>query len=363
MPVTDVTDEELLTARDAASFERFYLRHVDAVLAYFSRRTRDPELSADLCAETFAAALASRHRFRPGQAPATAWLFGIGSKKLADAQRRGYAEMRARRRLGMERIELSDTDLARIDRLGEGDEARAWMERLAPEQRDAVRAHVIDERPVRRDRGRAGDVRGSRAQAGQPRAGGDADTDGSASMNQDFVTQLQLQLREAALREERRTPSAQRFVRARRGLPGPAPLAAALAVALLALAVAIGVLQLRDELRAGRAEGDRHVQGRATTCSRSRPAPAPSGRRDPVERPGAAHRPEDAQGHRAHPARAARCRSSPARARVWALVGDLLTAGAQGAVELTRIDPRTNRVVARIPMRSPHGRQLRPARG
>ena len=51
-------------------------------------------------------------------------------------------------------------------------------------------------------------------------------------MNQDFVTQLQLQLREAALREERRA-AAQRFVRARRGLPGPAPLAAALAVALL----------------------------------------------------------------------------------------------------------------------------------
>ena len=147
MPVTDVTDEELLTARDAASFERFYLRHVNAVLAYFSRRTRDPELSADLCAETFAAALASRHRFRPGQAPATAWLFGIGSKKLADAQRRGYAEMRARRRLGMERIELTDKDLARIDRLGGGDEALVWMERLAPEQRDAVRAHVIDERP------------------------------------------------------------------------------------------------------------------------------------------------------------------------------------------------------------------------
>ena len=247
MPATDVTDEQLLTARDAASFERFYVRHVDAVLAYFSRRTRDAELSADLCAETFAAALASRHRFRPGQAPATAWLFGIGSKKLADAQRRGYAEMRARRRLGMERIELSDQDLARIDRLGEGDEALVWMERLAPEQRDGGPRARDRRAPLRRDRGRAGHVGGSGAQAGQPRAGGDANADGSASMNQDFVTQLQLQLREAALREERRTPAAQRFVRARRGLPGPAPLAAALAIALLALAVAIGALQLRGE--------------------------------------------------------------------------------------------------------------------
>ena len=147
MPASDVTDEQLLTARDAASFERFYVRHVDAVLAYFSRRTRDAELSADLCAETFAAALAGRHRFRPGRAPASAWLYGIAAKKLADAQRRGYAEMRARNRLGMERIELSDRDIARIDRLADGDDARAWLERVAPDQRAAVRAHVIDERP------------------------------------------------------------------------------------------------------------------------------------------------------------------------------------------------------------------------
>jgi RNA polymerase sigma factor (sigma-70 family) len=146
MAAADVTDDQLLAAPDAASFERFYVRHVDAVLAYFSRRTRDPELSADLCAETFAAALASRRRYRPETAPATAWLFGIASKKLADAQRRGYAEMRARRRLGLERLEPSDADLARIDRLGDGDEARVWMERLAPDQRAAVRAHVLEER-------------------------------------------------------------------------------------------------------------------------------------------------------------------------------------------------------------------------
>jgi RNA polymerase sigma factor (sigma-70 family) len=147
MPGPDATDEQLLVARDAASFELFYVRHVDAMLGFFARRTFDAEMAADLCAETFAAALASRHRFRPGGPPATAWLFGIGAKKLADAQRRGYADMRARRRLGMERIELSDQVIARIERLGEGDETRALMERLPPEQRAAIAAHVVDERP------------------------------------------------------------------------------------------------------------------------------------------------------------------------------------------------------------------------
>jgi RNA polymerase sigma factor (sigma-70 family) len=144
---SDETDEGLLSARDAASFERFYRHHVDAVLGFFARRTGDPELAADLCAETFAAALASRRRYRPELGNATGWLYGIATKKLADAQRRGYAERRARRRLGMERIDLSDDDLARIERLGESDDARVLMERLTPDQRAAIAAHVIEERP------------------------------------------------------------------------------------------------------------------------------------------------------------------------------------------------------------------------
>jgi RNA polymerase sigma-70 factor (ECF subfamily) len=141
-----LTDEQLLSARDAESFEVFYGRHVDSVLGFFARRTRDPELAADLCAETFAAALASRRRYRPEAGAAAAWLYGIGSKKLADAQRRGYAERRARRRLGMERIELSDDDIARIERLGEAGETRVLMGQLAPDQRAAITAHVVDGR-------------------------------------------------------------------------------------------------------------------------------------------------------------------------------------------------------------------------
>jgi RNA polymerase sigma factor (sigma-70 family) len=144
---TGVTDEQLLSASDAASFELFYARHVEPMLGFFARRTRDSELAADLCAETFAAVLAGRHRYRPEAGAAAAWLYGIGSKKLADAQRRGHAERRARRRLGMERIELSDDDIVRIERLGEAGEARVLMERLAPDQRDAIAAHVLEERP------------------------------------------------------------------------------------------------------------------------------------------------------------------------------------------------------------------------
>jgi RNA polymerase sigma-70 factor (ECF subfamily) len=146
MGMTASSDEALLASRDAASFERFYERHVDALLGFFARRTRDPELAADLTAETFAAALADRRRFRPEAGAASAWLFGIAMHKLSDAQRRGYAERRARKRMGMERLEIDDEDYARIDSLAEAAGASALLELLAPDQRDAVRLHVMEER-------------------------------------------------------------------------------------------------------------------------------------------------------------------------------------------------------------------------
>jgi len=145
MDSTGLTDEELLSARDAESFEQFYLRHVPTLLGYFARRTHDAELAADLTSETFAAALAGRHRYRPNAGAAGAWLYGIASRKLADAQRRGYADRRMCRRLGMERVELSDDDVAHITALG-APEAGTLLRGLPAAQREAVEAHVIDER-------------------------------------------------------------------------------------------------------------------------------------------------------------------------------------------------------------------------
>ncbi len=140
------SDEDLLAAHDPASFEQFYVRHVDGVLGFFARRTRDAELAADLTAETFAAALMGRRRFQPHAGAAGAWLFGIAIKKLADAQRHGYAERRACRRLGMERLELSDEDISRIDMLAEDTSASELLDQLGADQRRAIRAHVVDER-------------------------------------------------------------------------------------------------------------------------------------------------------------------------------------------------------------------------
>jgi DNA-directed RNA polymerase specialized sigma24 family protein len=112
-------DEAILAALDTApeGFAVFYRRHVAGLLRYFLRRTHDPELAADLCAETFAAALDGAHRFDPARGPAVGWLDRIARRLLAHAQRRGAVEHRARRRLGMAPLDLTDAALERIEAL------------------------------------------------------------------------------------------------------------------------------------------------------------------------------------------------------------------------------------------------------
>jgi len=147
MPTAADSDDELLASLEPGSFAVFYRRHVEDLVGFFMRRTRNAELAADLTAETFAAALVGRGRFDPGRGSASAWLFGIALHKLARVQRREAAERRARRRLGMERIELTDADIERIEALGSSVRADVLLDGLSPEQRDAIHARVIDEQP------------------------------------------------------------------------------------------------------------------------------------------------------------------------------------------------------------------------
>lgn len=60
-----------------AEFERLYRANVDAVTAYFARRTADAQLVADLTADTFVAVIAGFGSFDPRKGTARAWVFGI----------------------------------------------------------------------------------------------------------------------------------------------------------------------------------------------------------------------------------------------------------------------------------------------
>ena len=149
MPATSqLTDEDLLRSGGAEEFGVFYDRHVRSILGYFARRTGDPEVAADLTAETFASAIVARPRFKAEGPPAAAWLFTIASRRLADYQRRGRVERRAQRTLAMERRPLSEED-AGIIRLLADETATVLLAALPADQRVAVTAHVVEGRGYR----------------------------------------------------------------------------------------------------------------------------------------------------------------------------------------------------------------------
>jgi RNA polymerase sigma factor (sigma-70 family) len=150
MMSTIIDDDELLARfvrGDEEAFVAFYRRHLAAILGFFLRRTHDAELTADLTAEVFAAALVAAARYRPGAQPALAWLYGIAAHKLADSRRRGRVEDEARRRLALAPLTIDDQDLARVEEMADTGAAEAALEALPPGQRDAVLARVVHERP------------------------------------------------------------------------------------------------------------------------------------------------------------------------------------------------------------------------
>lgn len=129
-----------------ADIEELYRAHARRLAGYLMRATRDPEVAADLTAETFAAALVARDRYRAERGAPTTWLYAIAANKLNDWRRRGYAEDRARRRLGIQRPPLSEEDVAELARLAHEVTAVALLEELPAHQRSALRARLLDER-------------------------------------------------------------------------------------------------------------------------------------------------------------------------------------------------------------------------
>jgi DNA-directed RNA polymerase specialized sigma24 family protein len=148
--VIERSDETLLAALDAEpeAFAEFYRRHVTAVLGYFVRRTRDPELAADRCAETFAAALAGAHRFRPERRP---------GDRLALRHRAAPARARAPPRRGRGPGPPAAWDgpagahrrgarAHRRARHRRSSALHAALDSLPADQREALEARVVDER-------------------------------------------------------------------------------------------------------------------------------------------------------------------------------------------------------------------------
>lgn len=135
--------------------DALYENHGEALLVFLARRTGEPEVALDLWAETFARAIEKRRSFR-GSTPeeAVSWLYTIAKRQLAHYQRRGRAEQRAYRRVGLERPaatpEVVD-DLVRRAGLSALRSALAdALNELSPAVREAVSRRVVQEQSYAR---------------------------------------------------------------------------------------------------------------------------------------------------------------------------------------------------------------------
>jgi RNA polymerase sigma factor (sigma-70 family) len=144
------SDIELLRAArggEPEAFGQFFERYRDPITAYLIRRTRRPDLAADLVMESFAAVLVAVHGPDFNEPDnVIGWMFTIARNKLVDTARHSQVEDRARREAGLEPIEMFDSDLERISELTDEAHVVRMLERLPSPQRDAVKAHILDER-------------------------------------------------------------------------------------------------------------------------------------------------------------------------------------------------------------------------
>ena len=140
------TDEDLLLANTPDAFGEFYDRHARANGLFRAAHARSSgggrSEGRDVCVGDRRVA---QRRFRRGGAPATAWLFAIAARRLADYQRRGWVEERVRRSLAVERRRVSEEDAGIIALLA-GEDTFELLAELPADQRDAVTGHVMEDR-------------------------------------------------------------------------------------------------------------------------------------------------------------------------------------------------------------------------
>jgi RNA polymerase sigma factor (sigma-70 family) len=150
MEPTARDDRELLRAArrgDAECFGTFFRKHHAVVLGYLARRVADPEVAADLLAETFASLLTvvgDPRRGLPASPPG--WLLVTARNLLIDSYRHGIAAEAASLKLQLAPVALDDRDIELIVEAGQDDALLGRIYELLPiEQANALTARVIDE--------------------------------------------------------------------------------------------------------------------------------------------------------------------------------------------------------------------------
>lgn len=121
-----------------------YREFESPMLGFFLRATQQPDLAADLTAETFARAVEGIAAFDPARGAPAQWLFGIARNVLGASYRQQRVDAAARQRLGLPPLVLDDHTLQAIARLDAHDaRLTGALAALPDDQRAAVGARVV----------------------------------------------------------------------------------------------------------------------------------------------------------------------------------------------------------------------------
>jgi RNA polymerase sigma-70 factor (ECF subfamily) len=135
---------------DQHPFVDLYYALAPKVLRYFAHATGEPHSAFDLMSETFAKAYEKRHDFRGRtEAEEVAWVWAIARNELARYHRGKRVERAALRRLEMERPDLTDDEIRRVEQLGTDANVREHLKEalalLPKEQQEAIRLRFIED--------------------------------------------------------------------------------------------------------------------------------------------------------------------------------------------------------------------------
>ncbi|MFI6026493.1 RNA polymerase sigma factor [Amycolatopsis magusensis] len=115
-------------------------RHAPSLHAYLARRL-DTATADDLVAETFLIAWTARARYRPDEAPARAWLYGIATNLLRRHARSEVRGLRAYAREGGKAVDVATPEALAVSRADASNHVRAMAGGIADlrqEERDVL---------------------------------------------------------------------------------------------------------------------------------------------------------------------------------------------------------------------------------
>jgi RNA polymerase sigma-70 factor (ECF subfamily) len=148
----DLSDAELIVVSvlDPEAFCVLYDRWAAPLLAFIFRRVCNPEVAADLLAETFATVFEKRSKFRDSGHPGSAWLYTIAGSQVARYYRRKRVELRAVERLGIAVPQLDDESLAAFERISDSDPGAGLLvseaiSQIPSGEREAVQLRVVED--------------------------------------------------------------------------------------------------------------------------------------------------------------------------------------------------------------------------